>query len=176
MVSLYIILQVLGLSTLLSSRSLTRDNNLLEGILQLVVLSHKVLSPLLRHDMLDNHLLGHLFHVLSNESRVPEFRSNAQILAAAHKSIRLAAFGCGGNAIGVKVLLLSTCYRDESSRMLAQQPLESRARKTHCPAATRAYSLVTSFPVTMVSPRGTRPQPPGPNALFRILLYLISGR
>jgi hypothetical protein len=115
-VSLYTILQVLGPSTLLSSRSLTRNDNLLEGVLQLVILSHKVLSPLLCHDMLDNHLLGHLFHVLSDESRVPEFRSNAQILAAAHKSIGLAALGCGRDAIGVKVLLLSASYRDESSR------------------------------------------------------------
>lgn len=105
---------------LLSSRSLTRNDHLLKGILQLVILSHKVLSPLLCHDMLDNHLLGHLFHIFADESRVPEFRSNTQILAAAHKSIGFAALGCGGNAIGVKVLLLTTSYRDKSGRMLAQ--------------------------------------------------------
>lgn len=32
------------------------------------------------------------------------------------------------------------------------------------------------FAVTIVSPLGANPQPPGPNALFSILLYLISGR
>jgi hypothetical protein len=41
---------------------------------------------------------------------------------------------------------------------------------------TSAYSLVTVFGVTMLSLRGTRPQPPGPNALLRIRRYLISGR
>lgn len=38
------------------------------------------------------------------------------------------------------------------------------------------YSLVTSFPVTILSPLGAKPQPPGPNALFNIRLYLISGK
>ena len=44
------------------------------------------------------------------------------------------------------------------------------------PRTTSAYSRVTAFAVTIVSPRGARPHPPGPNALFSILLYLISGR
>jgi hypothetical protein len=79
--------------------------------------------------MLDNHLLGHLFHVFPDESRIPEFRSNTQILAAAHKGIGLAAFGCSGNAIGVKVLLLSTCYRDESSRTLVEDNQSGRESK-----------------------------------------------
>lgn len=107
--------------SLLLSRSLARNNDLLEGILQLVILSHKVLSPLLCHDMLDNDLLTHLFHVPPDESRVPEFRCNTQILAAAHESVRLAALGCGRYTIGVKVLLLATGYRDKSSNdMLAR--------------------------------------------------------
>jgi hypothetical protein len=119
--SIYIVQLAQGWKRLLlSSRTLTRNDNLLEGVFQLVILSHKVLSPLLCHDMLDNHLLGHLFHVFSDESRIPEFRSNAQIFAAAHKGIGLATFGCGGDAIGVKVLLLSTCYRDKSGRMLVE--------------------------------------------------------
>lgn len=46
----------------------------------------------------------------------------------------------------------------------------------HLPPATRAYSRVTSFWVTMVSPRGARPHPPGLKALLSILRYLISGR
>lgn len=63
------------------------------------------------------------------------------------------------------------------AEVLAQKTLECDGKeRTHCPPATRAYSLVTSLPVTMVSLRGTRPQPPGPKALFKILLYLISGR
>ena len=47
---------------------------------------------------------------------------------------------------------------------------------TYRPCTTNPYSLVTNFPVTMLSPLGARPQPPGPNALFKIRLYLISGR
>lgn len=46
----------------------------------------------------------------------------------------------------------------------------------YLPPATSAYSLVTNFPVTIVSPLGANPHPPGPNALFNIRLYLISGR
>lgn len=46
----------------------------------------------------------------------------------------------------------------------------------YLPRATSAYSLVTAFAVTIVSPLGAKPQPPGPNARFSILLYLISGR
>lgn len=47
---------------------------------------------------------------------------------------------------------------------------------TYRPRQTRAYSRLTIFGPTLVSPRGARPQPPGPKALFKILRYLISGR
>ena len=50
------------------------------------------------------------------------------------------------------------------------------AGKAYRPKATSAYSLVTAFAVTIVSPLGAMPHPPGPNALFNILRYLISGR
>lgn len=48
--------------------------------------------------------------------------------------------------------------------------------ETDLPSATSAYSLVTALDVTVVSPLGANPHPPGPNALFSILRYLISGR
>lgn len=38
------------------------------------------------------------------------------------------------------------------------------------------YSLVTNLLVTILSPLGANPHPPGPNVLFNIRLYLISGR
>src|SRR5690242_862470 len=38
------------------------------------------------------------------------------------------------------------------------------------------YSLVTNLPVTILSPLGAKPQPPGPNVLFNIRRYLISGK
>ena len=49
-------------------------------------------------------------------------------------------------------------------------------KSTYRPSTTSAYSLVTDRWVTMVSPRGARPHAPGPNALFRMRRYLISGR
>ena len=51
-----------------------------------------------------------------------------------------------------------------------------RAMETSRPWTMSPYSLVTSFPVTILSPLGAKPQPPGPNALFNIRLYLISGK
>lgn len=44
------------------------------------------------------------------------------------------------------------------------------------PPQTSPYSLVTVFCVTIVSPLGANPHPPGPKARLSILLYLISGR
>ena len=49
-------------------------------------------------------------------------------------------------------------------------------RATYRPCTISPYSLVTNLPVTILSPLGARPQPPGPNALFNIRLYLISGK
>lgn len=49
-------------------------------------------------------------------------------------------------------------------------------KETNLPPTTSAYSLVTDFAVTIVSPLGASPHPPGPNALFSIRRYLISGR
>jgi len=42
------------------------------------------------------------------------------------------------------------------------------ATLTNLPPATKPHSLVTIPFNTVISPRGTRPQPPGPNARFRI--------
>ena len=47
---------------------------------------------------------------------------------------------------------------------------------THRPWQTSAYSRLTIFGPTLVSLLGASPHPPGPNALLRIRLYLISGR
>lgn len=48
--------------------------------------------------------------------------------------------------------------------------------RTYRPKHTSAYSRVTRRSVTMVSPRGARPHPPGPKARLRMRRYLISGR
>ena len=51
-----------------------------------------------------------------------------------------------------------------------------RAVDTKRPRQTRIHSRETILGPTLVSPRGARPHPPGPKALFRIRRYLISGR
>lgn len=54
--------------------------------------------------------------------------------------------------------------------------IQIRNDRAYLPRTTSAYSLVTALAVTIVSPLGARPHPPGPNALFNIRRYLISGR
>ena len=51
-----------------------------------------------------------------------------------------------------------------------------RKKTADLPRHTNAYSRLTILGPTFVSPRGARPHPPGPNALFKTLRYLISGR
>lgn len=47
---------------------------------------------------------------------------------------------------------------------------------TYLPRQTNPHSRLTILGLTCVSPLGAKPHPPGPNALFNVRLYLISGR
>jgi hypothetical protein len=47
---------------------------------------------------------------------------------------------------------------------------------TKRPLQINAYSREIFLGEMVCSPRGANPQPPGPNALFKIRLYLISGK
>lgn len=51
-----------------------------------------------------------------------------------------------------------------------------RACDTNRPLQINAYSREIFLGEIVCSPRGAKPHPPGPNALFSIRLYLISGR
>lgn len=73
-----------------------------------------MLPPLFGDLVLDDHLLTHVGHEALDESRVPEFGGDTQILAAAHQGVGLAAFGCGGDAIRVEIGLFATGYADET--------------------------------------------------------------
>lgn len=87
---------------------------LLERILQLIVLAHVMLPPPLSRNML-NHQLTHMTaHETANKPGVPEFRSDPQVLAAAHESVGFAAFGRRRDAVGVEVLLLAAGDGDEA--------------------------------------------------------------
>ena len=50
---------------------------------------------------------------LPDEAGVPELARDAKVFAAAHERVALARLRCGGNAIRVEVLLLSTGNTDE---------------------------------------------------------------
>ena len=152
-------------------------SNILERVLQLVVLAHVVLSPPLGCDVLHHHLAHVSLHEATDESGIPELGGNSQIFAAAHERVGLAALGRGGDAVGVEVLLFAAGERDEAGlNSLARGSCVDIIECAYRPPQTRPYSLVTSLPVTMVSPLGARPHPPGPKALFNMRLYLISGK
>lgn len=157
-----------------------RGTHFLVRIPHLIVLAHKVLPPPLSCDVLHEQLADMGLHEAANEARVPELRRDPEVFAAAHQGVGFAAFGSGRDAVGVEVLLFSAGKRDEAGiGVLVVLLYFSTCRvgaPSYRPPQTRPYSLVTSLPVTIVSPLGARPHPPGPNVLFNMRLYLISGR
>jgi hypothetical protein len=123
--------------------------------------------------------------VLPDPARIPEFTCDTEVLAASHQRIGSTSLGSCGNTIGGEVILLTTSDGDKSekTKLLAfgskgKSGLDTVNKNvlSYRPLQTSAYSLVTVFGVTILSLRGTRPHPPGPNALLRIRRYLISGR
>lgn len=64
--------------------------------------------------MLDPLLDGVLLHELADEAGVPELRGDAEVLAAAHEGVGLAALGGGGDAVLGEVLLLAARLAHES--------------------------------------------------------------
>jgi len=104
----------------------------------------------------------------------PELASNSKVFTASHKSVAFACLRCSSNPRRVKIFLFSACNSHQSTRML--QTSLDRNCIAHLPRHTSAYSRLTILAETLVSLRGARPQPPGPNARFKIRRYLISGR
>ena len=79
-----------------------------------IVFPQHNLPLLLGARMLHPHLLRHLGRKLADEARVPELRSDTQVFTASHQGVGFAAFGCGGDAVRVEVLLLAAGYGDEA--------------------------------------------------------------
>ena len=73
-----------------------------------------MLPPLLRQRMLHHQLPRMLFHEPPYVPGVPELASDAEVFAAAHEGVGFAAFGCGGDAVGVEVALFAAGDGDES--------------------------------------------------------------
>jgi hypothetical protein len=65
--------------------------------------------------MLYPHLLGQFACKLANKTRIPEFTRNTQVFAAPHQRIGFATLGRRGDAVGIKVLLLTTGYGNEAT-------------------------------------------------------------
>ena len=107
---------------------------------------------------------------------VPKFTGNTKILTAPHQSIAFACLRCRWNTRRVKVILFSPSDGDKSRFQSTGAFSALTERQTYLPWQTRAYSRLTIFGLTLVSPRGASPQAPGPNALLRTRRYLISGK
>lgn len=88
--------------------------DLLERVLDLIVLPNHNLPLLLRALVLDPHLPRQFGRELADEPRIPELARNAQIFAAAHECVRLAALSGGWDAVGIKVLLFAAGDGDET--------------------------------------------------------------
>jgi hypothetical protein len=88
--------------------------NLLEGVFYCVVLPHDKLPLLLCAHVLSPHLFCVLCSELAYEAWIPELACDTQVFAATHQGVGFAAFSGGGDAIGVKVLLLATGDRNKS--------------------------------------------------------------
>lgn len=67
--------------------------------------------------MLHPHLSCPILRELAYKPWIPELRRNTQILAAPHQGVGFAAFGRGGDAVGVEVLLFAARYGNETSRV-----------------------------------------------------------
>lgn len=129
--------------------------------------------------MLHKHVFCVFLEEFPDVSWIPQLAGHTQVFTAAHQRVRLAAFGGGGNGFRAEVSLLATGDGHKSNdvnHQLAVTPHNQIISFADLPSATNAYSLVTAVAVMIVSPLGANPQAPGPNALFNILLYLISGR
>ena len=84
---------------------------LLEGISHGIILPQDNLLFLLLGHVLHPDLLRHVPGKCPDEPRVPELRRNAQVFTASHEGVGFAAFGSGGDAVRVEVLLLAAGCR-----------------------------------------------------------------
>lgn len=134
-----------------------------------IVLPQIYLLPLLGNCVLYEYFLHVVSNELPSEPWIPELAGNAEIFAAASESCGFAAFDCRGNTFwGEEVLFTASDGHQSVGENVSIESQEIAASNgvlpTYLPRATSAYSLVTAFAVTIVSPLGARPQPPGPKA------------
>lgn len=105
---------ILGTIPLPRRSSLRRGRIKLKRVLDLIILPHPNLPPLLRLLMLNPHLLGVRRDEVPDEARIPEFAGHPEVFAAAHEGVGFAAFDGGGDAFGGEVVLFAAGDGDES--------------------------------------------------------------
>lgn len=91
----------------------------------------------LRPDVLREDLNAVLRLELADETGIPQFAGDTEVLAAAHERVALACLSRGGDAIGVKVLLLSSGNANKSaiqSLINTNTSATSDAEDVHSPA------------------------------------------
>lgn len=130
---------------------------------------------LLGGDVLDPALLHVVLSEPAQEDGVPELRGDAEVLAASHQGIGLAALDGGRETLSREVVVDTLRLRDEADGALVSVAV-GKAYETYRPLTMSAYSRVTILVPTTTSPRFTIPHPIGPNASFNRRLYLTSGR
>ena len=86
----------------------------LERIRDGILLPQVYLLPLLRDNVLHEHLLYVLFHKRTDESGIPKLTGDTKVLTASHQSVGFAAFDCGRDAFGGEVVLFSAGDRNKS--------------------------------------------------------------
>lgn len=79
-----------------------------------IILASPNLRLLLADNMLHKDLTRILRLVLPDPAWIPEFTSNAEVLAASHQRIGSTSLGSRGNTIGREVILLTAGDRDKS--------------------------------------------------------------
>jgi hypothetical protein len=85
----------------------------LPRIRHILVLPNPNLALPLIHHVLHKHFFGMRRLELADPARIPQLARNAQVLAAAHQRVRLAALGRRRDAVRVEVVLLAAGDRDQ---------------------------------------------------------------
>ena len=109
---------------------------------------------------------------------LPKFASNSQVFAASHQRVTFAGLGSVGDSRRFEKVGLPSSYTNHSMdpRVIVGFFYHIIKKTADLPRHTNAYSRLTVLGPTFVSLRAARPHPPGPNAVFKIRRYLISGR
>lgn len=90
------------------------SGGLFVGVGYRITLPQPNLGPLLGDLVFDKDLSTVLGLPLSDISRIPQFAGNAQIFTTSHERVGLTPLRCSRDTVLVKVVLFTSCNRDQS--------------------------------------------------------------